>query len=73
MAPYSTPPSKCTLPLQPFKAEVPQKELDDFKQLVRLSPLGPQTYENSQTDQRYGVDWKWMSEAKELWETDYDW
>ncbi|KAB8360950.1 hypothetical protein FH972_024682 [Carpinus fangiana] len=70
---FDNPPAGCKLDLKPFQAEASQQQLDNFKQLVRLAPLGPQTYENAQEDQRYGISWKWMSEAKKLWETSYDW
>ncbi|KAI5848525.1 epoxide hydrolase hyl1 [Morchella snyderi] len=64
-------PKKATLSPVPFKIEVPQKEIDDFKALLRLSQLPPPTWEATQP--KFGVQGKWMSETKEYWETKFDW
>ncbi|KAH9845569.1 Epoxide hydrolase [Teratosphaeria destructans] len=74
---FDTIPSKASLKIQPFKAHVSQEELDDFKQLVRLSKIGPKTYENQITDVKdftsFGISRQWMEDAKKHWETKYDW
>ncbi|KDQ08979.1 hypothetical protein BOTBODRAFT_37508 [Botryobasidium botryosum FD-172 SS1] len=57
----------------PFKVNIPDSAIDEFKTLLRLSKLAPQTYENSQEDWRYGVTGEWMREAKEKWLNDFDW
>lgn len=69
-------PSNASLKPQPFKAEVPQQDLDDFKQLLKLSKIGPKTYENLTADVKdfthFGVSRQWLSDAKKQWES-YDW
>lgn len=70
-------PSKSSLKLEPFKAHVSDEELSDFKQLLKLSKIGPKTYENQTTDVKdycgFGIGRQWLSDAKEHWETKYDW
>ncbi|KAK4503682.1 hypothetical protein PRZ48_004597 [Zasmidium cellare] len=70
-------PSNGSLKLQPFKAHVSDEELNDFKQLVKLSKIGPKTYENQVTNVKdytsMGVDRQWLSDAKQHWETNYNW
>lgn len=71
---YDKIPGKAILKPQKFKIETLQKEVDDFYQLIKLSPLAPRTFENLQKDTNlYGVTYEWMSEAKEYWQTKYDW
>ncbi|KAF6835745.1 epoxide hydrolase [Colletotrichum musicola] len=55
-----------------YTLRVPDQELADFKQLLGLSKIGPETYYNLQEDRRFGVTRKWLSEAKDAWLA-YDW
>ncbi|KAK5102725.1 hypothetical protein LTS08_003525 [Lithohypha guttulata] len=72
--PYSTPPKNATLKIEPFQLQVPDEEIEHFKQLLKLSRLAPQTFENNQTDTgKFGVTHKWMTEAKDRWQNQYDW
>jgi len=71
--PYSTLPSRATLKPTPFRVDVPETDLSDFKQLLRLSKVGPETYENLRTDRVFGLNHKWFSTTKAHWETSYDW
>lgn len=71
--PFSTLPRSATLKPTPFKAAISDSELSDFKQLLRLSPVGPKTYENMRTDRDFGLNHTWFSDAKKHWETNYDW
>lgn len=41
--------------------------------LIRLSKLAPQTYENSQSDMRYGVTTDWLIDMKAQWLQSYNW
>ena len=70
---YDTPPHNTSLRLSPFKAAVPDSELQAFKTILSHSPIGPKTYENQQQDRRFGVTHKWLSEAKQRWQYEYDW
>ena len=73
MSRYDRLPKGATLGLTDFKVAIPEVELNDFKELLRLSRLGPKTYENLQKDGHFGVTYEWMSKAKSHWETNFDW
>jgi hypothetical protein len=74
---FSDIPSQAQLKPKPFKAQVPDQELNDFKQLLKLSKIGPKTYENQTADVKdfthFGISRQWLSEAKQEWESSYDW
>lgn len=70
--PYDSIPSGCSLKLEPYKAHASDQALSDFKQLLKLSPIGPKTYENLREDRFFGISYKWLAEAKQYWETQYD-
>lgn len=70
---YSTLPSGATLKPAPFRVNVPEPDLSDFKQLLRLSKVGPKTYENLLTDRVFGLNHEWFSTTKTYWETSYNW
>ena len=59
--------------IEPFSIDIPDQDIEDFKQLLKLSKVAPDTFENTQEDGRYGVTAKWLSEAKDYWLTTYDW
>ncbi|KAI0508526.1 Alpha/Beta hydrolase protein [Xylaria bambusicola] len=74
MEAYDKLPYQPTLEIKPFHAQAPEKCLDDFKQLLRLSPIGPRTFENSDTnDRRYGPSRRWVIKAKDNWLGEFDW
>jgi microsomal epoxide hydrolase len=73
MADYSKIPQNASLQLTSCAVTIPDEELEDFKDLLRLSRLGPKTYENLQLDGRFGVSYEWMSAAKSYWEREFDW
>ncbi|KXS97485.1 hypothetical protein AC578_9074 [Pseudocercospora eumusae] len=77
MADYAKVPSSATLKPKPFKAEVDQQKIDDFKTLLKLSPVAPPVYENSDPTvtgtRRYGVPREWLLKAKEHWLNSFDW
>ncbi|KAL1961992.1 hypothetical protein VTN77DRAFT_683 [Rasamsonia byssochlamydoides] len=55
-----------------FRVAVPEQQLAEFQQLLRLSKIAPATYENQQKDRRYGISRDWLVEAKAQWEQ-FDW
>lgn len=71
--PYDTIPSNASLKPQSFTAHVSDQEIDDFKQLLKLSKIGPKTYENQKPDHYLGISREWLADAKKHWETQYDW
>ena len=73
MTGYDTIPSAASLRPQKYKISIPEQQLSDFKNLLKLSPLALRTYENLQSDGRFGVTYDWISKAKEYWENQYNW
>lgn len=75
--PFDTLPSKASLKPKPFTAHVSDEALNDFKQLVKLSKIGPKTFENQVTDVKdynnWGISRQWLADAKQRWENGYDW
>lgn len=56
----------------PFTVSVPEQQLSDFKTLLKLSKIGPKTYENELTDGQFGINRDWLVQAKAAWEK-WDW
>jgi microsomal epoxide hydrolase len=57
----------------PFELRIEEEKLQDFKTLLRLSPVGKKTYENLREDGELGISHKWMVDAKKHWEENFDW
>ena len=71
---YSKIPSNAALKPTRLVTHIPDQQLSDFKTLLRLSPIGPETYENTtRTDGQYGIERKWLIETKDYWLNKYDW
>ena len=70
---FDTLPSNATIKPSAFTAHASDQELSDFKQLLKLSKIGPKTYENLKSDRYFGIERKWLEESKQYWETSYDW
>jgi len=70
-------PANASLKPKHFEAHVSDQELEDFKQLLKLSKIGPKTYENQTADPKdflgHGITRQWLSDAKQHWESSYDW
>ena len=76
MAGYDSVPSGANLPVDKFTLSIPDQEIQDFKDLLRLSKLAPKTYENLHADAKAfkcGVSHEWMTKTKEYWLNEYDW
>ncbi|KAJ5619978.1 hypothetical protein N7510_003962 [Penicillium lagena] len=56
----------------PFQVSIPEEQLNEFRQLLRLSKIGPKTFETEQCDGRFGVTRDWLVNAKAKWE-EWDW
>ncbi|KAF2722235.1 alpha/beta-hydrolase [Polychaeton citri CBS 116435] len=74
---FTTLPTKATLKPTPFAPHVSDEELDDFKTLLRISKIGPKTYENLAADTKdmngFGITRDWLDETKQHWLDSYDW
>jgi microsomal epoxide hydrolase len=69
--PFSNSPSGVSL--TPFNVAIPEEKLSLLKGFLDLAKFAPPTYENSQTDRRYGVDTNWLVTMSNLWRNSYDW
>jgi microsomal epoxide hydrolase len=76
MASYDTVPQGASIQVDKFTLSIPDQEVQDFKDLLRLSKLAPKTYENLHADTKagkFGVSYEWMTKAKDYWLNQYDW
>ncbi|KAJ9127787.1 hypothetical protein QFC24_000070 [Naganishia onofrii] len=61
-----------TIAVSPFRLSHTQQEVDDMKTLIKLSPLGPDTYENAaEREEKMGISMKSMKEIRDSW-LEYD-
>lgn len=58
---------------KPFALAISDQDISEWRQLLQLSKLAPETWEGRQEDRRYGVTNKWLSETKHYWLNKYDW
>jgi len=70
---YSTLPASVQKKPTPFEVSVPDDDIAELKQLLKLSRLPKKTYENQQEDRRYGVNLSWLTEVKRAWLEEFDW
>jgi microsomal epoxide hydrolase len=73
MSNYNRLPASATGNFENFEVHVPEDKLTQFKDLIRISPIGPVTYENQRATRDFGVSRSWLVEAKKNWETTFDW
>lgn len=70
---YAQLPFKASIPVEPFKIQIPDKDLDELKTLLKLSRVSKPTFENQKGNEKLGVSREWLQETKQYWETQYDW
>lgn len=71
---YGTLPHDVQGKIEKFELHVEEQQVRDFKQLVRLSPVAKECYENrGEGHNGLGVTRAWMLEAKAYWESEFDW
>ncbi|KAF2737153.1 epoxide hydrolase-like protein [Polyplosphaeria fusca] len=58
---------------KPFTLNISENDFSEFKQLLKLSKIGPVTWEGVQDDRRFGLTHKWITETKDYWLNKYDW
>lgn len=73
MANFAKIPLSSRLQPKPFIARIDDQKLQDFKQLIKLSPVGPAVFENTSAGRLYGMQRDWLVKAKNHWETEFDW
>ncbi|WVQ94796.1 hypothetical protein IAU59_001879 [Kwoniella sp. CBS 9459] len=71
---YNSLPFEPTLKIEPFTLNVPDKDIDELKTLLKLSRLPKETYENIDAEKKgFGVSRKWLDETRKYWLDGYDW
>lgn len=70
---FNTLPSNIPGKPEPFTFRVPEEELVEFRELLKLSKVGPSNWWNQQKNLQFGVSREWLTEAKETWLTSFDW
>lgn len=75
--PFHTLPNEHTIPLKPFKADIPQSVLDDLKRRIEDTVEIRDTYENLNRAEKEGEDLgvkkDWLSKAIKKWTGGFDW
>lgn len=66
--PYSLPEAAI-----PFTVNFTDEEYSQLQQLLRLSRIGPVTWENQHADSRYGTPHQWLVSTRDYWLTEFDW
>ncbi|KAF2491201.1 epoxide hydrolase [Lophium mytilinum] len=72
MSSFATPPPGASASLKPFTVNIADSRVSELHQLVKLSKIDIPTYENQQTDGRFGISRSWLIDAKAAWEK-FDW
>ena len=57
----------------PFTVAAPEETLGTLQKLLTLCSLGNTTYENTRMDRSLGIRHDWLSNAVNVWRTDFDW
>lgn len=70
---FNTLPATARVSPTPFKIAVHKSQLTELETLIKLSKLAPHTFENSQTDGRYGVTTDWLVTMRDQWLRSYKW
>lgn len=74
---FDTLPAGATSRAGAFQLHVPDSEIADFRTLLELSKLAPETYENRVSSreggQYFGITRGWLAEAKQAWLHQFDW
>ena len=66
-------PSTVSHKLEPFKLHGPEPDLARFRELLKLSQVGPKTWENSKLDRRFGITREWVISSREHWLDRFNW
>lgn len=74
---FDTIPAGASAKPEAFQLRISETQIGDFKTLLRLSPIGPPTWENSAVAREeghyFGVTRDWLVQAKDAWLNKFDW
>lgn len=66
-------PPSVTLSVQPIQLTIPHNVVKSFERDISQQRDFQITWENSQTDRRFGVDHEWMTTALQHWRDKFSW
>lgn len=70
-------PEGASATISPLTLHTSDTALADLQTLLKLSPLAPETWENSdgpsQAGQDFGLSRNWLATAKQTWQNDFSW
>ncbi|KXJ86837.1 epoxide hydrolase [Microdochium bolleyi] len=72
-SPFANLPDMAQAKAVPFTYRVPEHDLSEFRDLLKLSKIGPPTYWNQRKDNQFGVSHQWLSAAKDTWLNEFSW
>jgi len=75
MSSFDTIPRSAKAQPSPYKVSIPDEKVSELKQLLKLSRIGPVTYENLHAEPekgKLGLTREWLTNAKEEWLA-FDW
>ncbi|KAH7032121.1 Alpha/Beta hydrolase protein [Macrophomina phaseolina] len=75
MASYDAIPNGAKSQPTKYMVSIPEEKVQQMKQLITLSPIGPETWENLQESRdlrEFGISRNWLNSAKAEWEK-YNW
>ncbi|RKK11549.1 hypothetical protein BFJ66_g14711 [Fusarium oxysporum f. sp. cepae] len=58
---------------RPFTLRISDEDCSRLRELLRLSRVGPTTWENQHQDGRYGISHQWLTSTKDYWQNEFDW
>lgn len=58
---------------RPFTLHISDEDCFQLRELLRLSRVGPTTWENQHQDGRYGISHQWLVLTKDYWLNEFDW
>ena len=58
---------------EPFAVNIAQEILDQLQTLLKVSPIGGKTYENTRPNGRLGIRHECLTNAVESWKSEFDW
>jgi microsomal epoxide hydrolase len=58
---------------QYFKFSINKDQVAQMQELIRLSPVAKDCYENQRREQGFGVTREWMLNTKKYWLEKFDW
>jgi hypothetical protein len=68
-------PSTAASNIEEYNLHIPDSDIRHMQDLLKLTPIASPIYENSlpDGDRRLGLRRDWLVEAKQVWESDFNW